>query len=280
MEAADVRQFNFATQAPKLPSSQAPKLPSSQAPWLFRVSGTALAAGVSATQRHCSLAIAIFLGIASLLFSSGCGVSNATSSVGKTEVDAAALEIDAGVIFSDRASYLCLPLSRFGISNSDDIETIVSSCECVKPSLVRYSDSSTTTADGVLFEFIPDEVPPDTTPQPMGLGVVTTFTMVGGETRTVTVNFLHAPAPVLSERNWHVPVSLVRYGTRFWDSTALFLGANDLSWHRMFVSSRREVSKGTRLVGKTDVKASIGEFNDGLIFSYWPRRLCSGAAIV
>lgn len=178
---------------------------------LFRVSGTVLAAGVSGTQQHCSRSIAIFLGIASLLFSSGCGVSNATSSVGKTEVDAAALEIDAGVIFSDRSSYLCIPLSRFGLSSSDDIETIVSSCECVKPSLVRYSDSSTTTADGVLFEFIPDEASPDMTPQPMHLAVEVKLTMVGGLTRTVTVNFLHAPATVLgdpSSKIGPVPVSI------------------------------------------------------------------------
>ena len=197
-EAADARQFfEFATQAPKLPSSQAPKLFATRR--LFRVSGTALAAGVSATPRRSSLPIAIFLGIASLLFSSGCGVSNATSSVGKTEVDAAALEIDAGVIFSDRSSYLCIPLSRFALSSSENIESTVSSYECVKPSLVRYSDSSTTTADGVLFEFIPDEASPDTAAEPMRLGVVTTLTLVGGATRTLTLSFLHAQRRVVAQ---------------------------------------------------------------------------------
>ena len=181
------------------PSSQAPKLLGAFR--LFRVRGMALAAGVSGTQRNCSLAVAIFLGIASVSFSSGCELSNAIPPVGKTAVDTAHVEIDAGVIFSDRPNYLCIPLSRFGLSSSEDIESIVSSCECVKPSLVRYSDSSTTTADGVLFKFIPDEASPDTAAEPMRLGVVTTFTMVGGETRTVTVNFLHTPAPVLSEQN-------------------------------------------------------------------------------
>ena len=103
------------------------------------------------------------------------------------------------MIFADRSSYLCIPLSRFGLSSSENIKTIASSCECVKPSLVRYSDSSTTTADGVLFEFIPDEASPDAAAEPMRLGVVTTFTMVSGEARTVTVNFLHAPALVDSD---------------------------------------------------------------------------------
>lgn len=52
-------------------------------------------------------------------------MSNATPSGGKTEVHADTLEIDAGVIFSDRASYLCIPLSRFGLSSAESIESIV-----------------------------------------------------------------------------------------------------------------------------------------------------------
>lgn len=146
---------------------------------------------VSGTPRNCPLAIAIFLGIGSVCFSSGCEVSDATPSVGKTAVDAATREIDAGVIFCDRSSYLCIPLSRFGPSSSQDIESLVSSCECVKPSLVRYSDSSITTADGPVFGFIADETFPDTTPQPVRLAVEVLLTMVGGEVPTVTVNFLH-----------------------------------------------------------------------------------------
>jgi len=172
------------------------------------VIGTALAAGDSGTTKRSSLAITILIGIGSLMLSSGCGVSNGITSVAKTEVAPAPMEIDAGVIFSDRASYLCLPLSRFGRSSSDDIETIVSSCECVKPSLVRYSDSSTTTVDGVLFEFIPDEAFPDTAAEPMRLGVVTTFTLVGGDIETVTVNFLHTTATVDSGKKISVVVPL------------------------------------------------------------------------
>ena len=121
------------------------------------MSGTALAAGDSGTTKRFSLAIAILIGIGSLMLSSGCGVSNGITSVAKTEVAPAPMEIDAGVIFSDRASYLCLPLSRFGMSSSDDIETIVSSCEYVKPSLVRYSGSFTTTIDGVRFPVFGDK---------------------------------------------------------------------------------------------------------------------------
>ena len=134
-----------------------------------------------------------FLGIVSLLFSSECEVSNATPSVGKTELDPGHIEIDAGVIFGDRSSYLCIPLSRFGIASSANIEAIASSCECVKPSLVRYSESSTTVADGLLFEFAADEHTPDEATQPMHLAVGIDLRLVTGDTQTVTVNFLCAP---------------------------------------------------------------------------------------
>lgn len=170
--------------------------------------------GYEGLQRY-SLAIAVFLGIAGLLFSSGCGVSNMTPSVGKTEVDAAVLEIYASVVFNGRASYQYIPLSRFGLTSSKCIETIVSSCECVKASLVRYSDSSTTTADGVLFEFVPDEPSPIEMPQPMQMGVVITLIMVGRETQTVTMNLRHAPATVLgdpSSKIGPVPVSISTKG--------------------------------------------------------------------
>ena len=148
--------------------------------------------GCEISQRS-SIIVVILLAIASPLFLSGCGVSKATPPVGKTEVASANLEIDAGVVFSDRSSYLCVPLSRFGLSSSENIETIVSSCNCVKPSLIRYSDTSTTTADGVLLELTSDEESGDSTPQPIHLGVVVTLTMDSGEARTVTVSFLHSP---------------------------------------------------------------------------------------
>jgi len=123
-------------------------------------------------------------------------VSNATPSVEKADINVAPLEIDAGVIFSDRSNYLCIPLDRFGLASADNIETIVSSCECVKPGLVRYSDSSTTAAVGVLFEFVSEEASSDSTPQLMQLGVVVTLTMKSGDIHTVIVNSLRAESTI------------------------------------------------------------------------------------
>lgn len=132
----------------------------------------------------------MLLSITSLFFSSGCDVSDGAPSVEKIEVAAAESEIDAGVIFRDRSSYLCVPLSRFGISSSENIELIVSSCECVKPSLVTYADITGTMAVGALFEFISEEASSDTGLQPLALGIVVTYTMNDGEIFTIHVNML------------------------------------------------------------------------------------------
>ena len=112
-----------------------------------------------------------------------------------TTEDSAIVEIDAGVILSDRASYLCLPLSRFGLTDDEEIESIISSCECVKPSLVNYADSATTTIDGVLFDFIPEETPLDEPPHLMQVGVVITFVTLGGEMLTARLNLSHTHIP-------------------------------------------------------------------------------------
>jgi len=113
-------------------------------------------------------------------------------------VDPVALEIDAGVVFCDRATSFCLPLSRIGLKSSSEVESLDSSCECVKPTLVRYSDTSATVAAGLMFEFLADETAPDSTQQPVHLAVEVKLTLVGGKSRTVTVNFLHTPP--LSDR--------------------------------------------------------------------------------
>ncbi len=141
------------------------KLPSSLAVFsIFPLSGTALAVGVSPNQRHCFLAIAAFLAIASLSFSSGCGVSKATPAVGETVLALAELEIDAGVVFRNPSSHLCIPPSCFGLPSSNEIELMRCSRECLKASIVPCSYRSTV-ADGMLFEFDTDGAWQDRTPQ-------------------------------------------------------------------------------------------------------------------
>jgi len=128
-----------------------------------------------------------------LLFScTGCGLAETTASDSQIQQLSDRCEIDAGVVFCGRAASYCMPLSRIGLSSSGEIATLDSSCECVKPTLVRYSVTSTTVAEGLLLEFVAEEQSSDSTPQPVHLAVEVKLKLVGGKSRTVTVNFLHA----------------------------------------------------------------------------------------
>ncbi len=70
--------------------------------------------GLADKRRYLSVT-AGFFGIFSLLVSSGCGVSNATTLVANGEAVVVNLGIDADMISTDRSSYLCLFINRFGI---------------------------------------------------------------------------------------------------------------------------------------------------------------------
>ena len=129
-----------------------------------------------------------------MLFScAGCGLPETTASDPQIQQVSDRCEIDAGVVFCDRTTSFCLPLSRIGIASSGEIESLDSSCECVKPTLVRYSDMSATVADGLMLEFVTEDHASGSVPEPMHLAVDVKLKLFGGKSRTVTVNFLHAP---------------------------------------------------------------------------------------
>ncbi len=65
-----------------------------------------VAYGAGCDTKSAPFITAILPSIASLWFSSACGVSSSIASVTQTEVTAASLKIDVGVILTDRANYL------------------------------------------------------------------------------------------------------------------------------------------------------------------------------
>lgn len=134
----------------------------------------------------------VLLAFASVVIPGGCRESKAKPLPSESRVSDTVSEIDVGVVFCDRASCLCLPLSRFGVSDRLDVKTISSSCDCVRPSLVRYRSSSTESADGVWLDFIPECADSVVAPEPKRLGIELTVTMVDDRTRTITVNFLQS----------------------------------------------------------------------------------------
>jgi hypothetical protein len=110
----------------------------------------------------------------------------------------AAPAIDAGVVFSDRESYLCVPLEKAGLPASVEVVSVTSSCECVRAQVVPYLSSGSTEANGLLLEFVPE--PSSATSasgasavakSPLDLGVLVNFQLADGTAHRVTVNLLH-----------------------------------------------------------------------------------------
>ena len=154
------------------------------------MSGKALVAGDSSSQPPSSLRIRCGVSITLCVFSLGCGAADATPPPEIMNAIPAPIEIDAGVIFSDRGSYLCVPLARFGQCSADKVESIDTSCECVTARLIRYMDRSAKAVDGVLLEFVADEAMQIDAPRSMDLGVVVTVTTSEGKSQTATLILL------------------------------------------------------------------------------------------
>lgn len=99
--------------------------------------------------------------------------------------------IDAGIVFADEASYLCVPLSRLGISDSDEVLSVQTSCECTRPSVVQFDESPSKTARALRIDFRPEPSTSDSKHAPSNLAVKVTLRFTGGRTTVVTIQFLH-----------------------------------------------------------------------------------------
>ncbi|MEZ6034944.1 MAG: hypothetical protein R3C17_17770 [Planctomycetaceae bacterium] len=122
---------------------------------------------------------------------SGCDLTETTASDSQIRPAGGDCEVDAGVVFAGCPSYFCVPLSRLGLTSSDEIELVNSSCECIKPSLVRYAATSTAIVDGLKLEFVAEEHTPDTLSQPLHLAIDVTLKLGGDKVRTVTIKLIH-----------------------------------------------------------------------------------------
>jgi len=99
--------------------------------------------------------------------------------------------IDAGIIFADEASYLCVPLRRLGIADSDEVLSVITSCECTDPSIVRFNESRNKVSRALYVKFAPESAIPTVEPTPLNLGVVITLEMSSGQITSATIQFLH-----------------------------------------------------------------------------------------
>jgi hypothetical protein len=166
----------------KLTSSQAHKLTSSQAHIaIMRVALVAVASIVVAFQSGCGP------------FSDASGESFAKSPSNEQLSTPTPVEIDAGIIFADEANYLCIPLSRIGIADSEEVNSVKSSCECSVPSIVQYYESGGRAARSLRMDFTPDPhagAPALSNPVPSNIAVAVTIHLRGGRTSYTAIRFL------------------------------------------------------------------------------------------
>lgn len=105
--------------------------------------------------------------------------------------------LQAGIVLADRPGYACFSLSDIGLAEGAGVESMQSSCVCVKPSLVRYLAADQQSRTGVLLEFVPEPVDqtaalgvhPET--RAALLAVRVDLQLADGRTHRFTVNLLH-----------------------------------------------------------------------------------------
>ena len=102
----------------------------------------------------------------------------------------APISFDAGVVFADEASYICIPLEKLGIDVGKEIASIKSSCECVRPSVVRYLRRKSEEGVAIRLDFVEESNAQDEI-NPVLLGVAITVTFVSGDEQLVSILFLH-----------------------------------------------------------------------------------------
>ena len=105
--------------------------------------------------------------------------------------------IDAGVVFADASSYLCFPLKRFGVESSVQVESITSTCHCVRGKVVVFRDTRGKAADALRIDFLPEEdakgsgsAGTSEEASAANLMVELTLHLRGGRSQVVTIEFL------------------------------------------------------------------------------------------
>jgi hypothetical protein len=118
----------------------------------------------------------------------GCGDS---ADLSVNSLVSPAVVLDAGIIFVDETSYLCVPFSRLGIVNSDAVVSLKSSCECVRPSIVQFAESSDTIGRALRLDVRSVPVTVGSSLLPSKLSVEVHLQLDNGQSATTKIQFLH-----------------------------------------------------------------------------------------
>ncbi len=113
----------------------------------------------------------------------------ATKSISTTATigsDRAIDVFDAGIVFNDQPHYVCILLSRLGVSDSAEIDSIQSSCDCTVASIVAIRESATRTREAIRIDFKQG----GSTERSSSLQVQFTINTWNGDSRNFAIRFL------------------------------------------------------------------------------------------
>jgi hypothetical protein len=157
-------------------------------------------AAVTRLQAHRLASVSVFASIVLLLPGCQGALSSGTADRPRPASSPTGPTIDAGIILSDRESYLCIPFEQIGIASDASVTSLTSSCECVHPRVIAYLGPRGEPAFAVLLRFVKNEreapdsfnVGPssDTEITPANLAVLIDLLLADGSARQFTTNVL------------------------------------------------------------------------------------------
>jgi len=103
-----------------------------------------------------------------------------------------AVRIDAGIIFADRDGHVCPPFERLGLATGDDVTSLRSSCECVRPQLVKYVATNGDLLTAVMLQFVEQDEHTGEGSRAIDLAVEIEKELTNGKSHRVTVDLLQA----------------------------------------------------------------------------------------
>ncbi len=127
--------------------------------------------------------------MAMILMSSGCDSTDQGLRIIRNNKE---VEIDAGVIFKDRASYRCILLSELGLAAYDQLQVTRTSCDCLDASIKAIALSQQEMGYALLLEFKPARDNAESKDPISNLAVLITVQSGHGEIIDLIVRFRYA----------------------------------------------------------------------------------------
>lgn len=100
--------------------------------------------------------------------------------------------IDAGIVFADRSGYFCIPIETLGLTPTEDIQGVTSSCNCILPSIVIFNNDQGQKCLALLLKYSPDSTAGSIGTKAVRLSVILTLNLKDGGSLQCNVKLLNA----------------------------------------------------------------------------------------